>query len=475
MRTIFKNAEIITGDGKTVIDRGYVVTRGELITEVGKGRYLGNINDETIDCRGKILIPGIINHHEHYLTFGPTLVGEHPIYKEQVIEHLNTHLTQGTTTILNVDGLVTTEETKMTQRCHPINLKTCTMHIPEFIKAIEMITGCPGLKPEHRNATVEGSLKKGAVAIGEVEELTVIALLFCMPELLWRKTGRMISLEQTCALKKELLGDVEHPPPFDAKKIGALMESAGLAESMSPEELKTFMEEKILKPHILCRDVYAKTGELAEKYRAPMIVHYALESKNWVLKLVKKHGRKVNIIAAHCDSVTFDDIEESVEITRQLKKMGSINNITSYLDKHTKLTDICVRLFEEKLVDNICTDALSKHDSMLFFIEKLIDEKLTTLCEAVKMITSNVVRAIPDLAPHRGLIQKGKIADLVLLEGDQMSNVDMVMIDGEIVVKGGDRPRESIPIMEPPVYGPGGRPPKRDLKTKLPVGLCNNL
>ncbi len=349
------------------------------------------------------------------------------------------------------------------------------MHLPDFIKSIEMITGCPGLKPEHRKATIEGSLKKGAVAIGEVEELTVIALLFCIPELIWRKTGKFISLDQARGLKKALLGDVEHLPPFDPEKISSLMEAAGLSGIMSPEELKSFMEEKILKPHILSRDVYVKTGELAEKFKAPMIVHYALESKDWVLKLVKKHGKKVNIIAAHCDSVTFDDIEESVEITRQLKKMGSINNITSYLDNRTKLTDICVRLFEENLVDNICTDALSKHDSMLFFIEKLIDEKLTTLHKGIQMITSNVVQAIPDLAPHRGLIRAGKIADIVLVEGDQISNVDMVMIGGEIIMRDGDRPRESIQLMDPPVYGPGGKPPKRDLKTKLPIRLCNDL
>jgi|GEM_PF-2418978 len=475
MKTIFKNAEIITGDGKTVINRGYVVVHGELITEVGKGRYREKVNDEVIDCKGKILIPGIVNHHEHYLTFGPTLTGEHPIYKEQVIEHLNTHLMQGTTTILNVDGLVTPEEAKITQRCHPINLKTCTMHMPEFIKAIETITGCPGLKSEHRNATIEGSLKKGAVAIGEVEELTVIALLFCVPELLWRRTGKLVSLNQVRALKKAILGDVENPPTFDSEKISGLLESAGLAGIMTPEEIKSFMEKKILKPHILCRDVYVKTGELAEKFGAPMIVHHALESKDWVLKLMRKHGKKVNIIAAHCDSVTFEDIEESVEITRQLKKLGSINNITSYLDNHTKLTEICVRLFEEKLVDNICTDALSKHDSMLFFIEKLIEEKLTTLCEAIKMVTSGVVQAIPDLAPNRGLVRAEKIADLVLLDGDKISNVDMVMLGGEIILKDGDRPNESIPLMEPPVYGPGGRPPKRDLKTKLPVRLCNDL
>ena len=53
------------------------------------------------------------------------------------------------------------------------------------------------------------------------------------------------------------------------------------------------------------------------------------------------------------------------------------------------------------------------------------------------MVTSNVARAIPRLAPRRGLIAPGMVADLVVLNHDRISEVQDVIINGLITVEGG--------------------------------------
>jgi adenine deaminase len=53
------------------------------------------------------------------------------------------------------------------------------------------------------------------------------------------------------------------------------------------------------------------------------------------------------------------------------------------------------------------------------------------------MATGRVVKLIPGLAPQRSFIQKGWIADLVLVNKQKISDAKYVIIDGRIVVGGG--------------------------------------
>ncbi len=471
MKTVFDGGKIVTGDGNTIIEKGYVVTHDGLITEVGKGSYSKtHKSGRIIEASDKLIIPGIINHHEHYLTFGPGIVGEYPWYEEKVIENLNKHMLQGTTTILNQDGLITPEEFAKTNYLHPINLKTTTLHIKPYIEAAEIISECPGLSEEHRKLTVGEMVNNGAVAIGEVEELTTLST-FYFPKIIKKRTGYYITSKDARRLLRAILGNVDNPPDFDPQKVNSILEDIDLAEKLDPVEIKNLFEETILKQHKICKKVYSEAGRLGAKYNIPVVVHYSLECMNWVVELAEKFAKKVNIIAAHCDSVTFSDVEAAIETTKKLKKMGVIANTTSYMKNHNEITDISARLFEENLVDNICTDGIMEHDSILFFIERLMEENLVGLSEAIAMVTSNVVDAIPNLAPHRGLIKEGKIADLVLVDEQEISNVEKVMIGGEIVVENGARPREEVPLMEPSVYDPEGRNPVRSLYTKLPSKL----
>ena len=65
MRTVIENAVVLTmDDDMRVLDRGYVLTDGKNIAEVGEGAFTGEA-DERIDARGGILLPGFVNTHCH--------------------------------------------------------------------------------------------------------------------------------------------------------------------------------------------------------------------------------------------------------------------------------------------------------------------------------------------------------------------------------------------------------------------------
>ncbi|MBK7452377.1 MAG: amidohydrolase family protein [Anaerolineales bacterium] len=68
VNTLFTNAIILTMDGKlSQFDRGAVAVKDDLIVAVGAEADITKeySADETIDCSGKVLMPGLVNAHTH--------------------------------------------------------------------------------------------------------------------------------------------------------------------------------------------------------------------------------------------------------------------------------------------------------------------------------------------------------------------------------------------------------------------------
>ncbi len=67
MNTLLHDAMILTLDANdTIIEQGYVLVRGDRIAEVGQGRYAGPVAaDRSIDCRDRLVAPGLVNAHTH--------------------------------------------------------------------------------------------------------------------------------------------------------------------------------------------------------------------------------------------------------------------------------------------------------------------------------------------------------------------------------------------------------------------------
>jgi cytosine/adenosine deaminase-related metal-dependent hydrolase len=86
MRTLIRDARLVItmDDARRRIPGGYVVVDGETIAEVGTGEPPASVNaGRTIDARGKVVMPGLVNTHHHLpqtLTRNIPRVQEAPLF-----------------------------------------------------------------------------------------------------------------------------------------------------------------------------------------------------------------------------------------------------------------------------------------------------------------------------------------------------------------------------------------------------------
>ena len=74
---------------------------------------------------------------------------------------------------------------------------------------------------------------------------------------------------------------------------------------------------------------------------------------------------------------------------------------------------------------------------MLRVLKKAIEEKVINLFKAIELATSAPARIIPKVAPRRGLIHTDMVADICIVDRDDISQVKYVIIGGKIVVDDG--------------------------------------
>ena len=73
MRTLIVNANIVTGDGNTILDNRSIVIEGELIESIRTNPCpLADSASRIIDASGGLVIPGLIDSHDHGVTTGAT-------------------------------------------------------------------------------------------------------------------------------------------------------------------------------------------------------------------------------------------------------------------------------------------------------------------------------------------------------------------------------------------------------------------
>lgn len=66
MTTLFRNCTLYAGPGEPLVPDSYLITSGDMIDEFGLMSDLeDHVTATTIDCCGKLLMPGLINGHNH--------------------------------------------------------------------------------------------------------------------------------------------------------------------------------------------------------------------------------------------------------------------------------------------------------------------------------------------------------------------------------------------------------------------------
>lgn len=430
MRTLIVGATLIDGTGSPPREDVTVVLEDHLVAEVVPRRapYYDR-GAPVVDARGGYVMPGVINHHVHGLTRGPLMiVGEPPLDDARVQANLDRLLTQGVTTALNVDGFATVEEAVASSRFHPLTVKVATLHTPTHLRwATEGPFPFGGVKDRHR-WTVEKMLGRGAPAIGEAgpgvdahwSDYTLI------PETFKSRYGVHVTMEEA----RELRLAAENG---NRTRVGDLLSGHGIG----PKETDAFFElyEATLEWRKLAQQSLEEAIAAAKDFDDPLVLHHTPGTFEVVLEAAGELGGRV--IAGH-SNFQIHDPDDAARRAKELRARGAWIDIMSgdafSAREFHPTPDVTFRLLSEGLVDLISTDyAGGFWDPMLLVAEKAAEAGAISIEEGVRLMTSAPADAIPKLAPDRGRIAPGAVADVVVTHPGRLSDVRAVFVSGRRV------------------------------------------
>ncbi len=308
MRLDIVNGSVVTGDGKSLLENTSVIVRDGFISDLPRVRYVlyNSEADRVINAKGGFILPGLINIHAHGLSFGPFFpYAWKPMSKERIMSNLDTHLLQGTTTLLNCDGLVLPSDVEAANKLHPANIRLCTLHTPKNLKAAEVIAGY-GLEERHRKFTAEESWlavqlpwQRGSAAgtsYGTAEKNY--------------RLGITMSARQALALDTAVFAG-------DEERIRKALSEAGL-EKLTIADGKKLVEDTSVAPLRACLEAIQETVFYVEKSQVPTLVHTDTETAATVLEVARELGP--SLIALHVNH-TFT-LSESIRMAKELRKAG---------------------------------------------------------------------------------------------------------------------------------------------------------
>jgi imidazolonepropionase-like amidohydrolase len=427
MQTAITNATVIVGDGKTILPEGSLILEDEVISEIVPIKYLAySVADHVIDAQGGYVLPGVINSHAHGLTTGPFFPYAYPpLSWERVKENLDTHLRNGTTTMLNLDGFNTPWEVEVANKRHPMRVKTATAHLPLNVKASDIING-KGLKEKHRRLTADAMARAGAVAIGEMGSPGTTNA----TSEIRAKLGKEISTPQAGAIVKLFWPDLKPT----RSQIESTISEWGLEGTVGVKDAEELYRECYAKPIEASQNAILESIEFSKRLKLPVSAHNAPQTTEAVLAAAKELGPMM--IALHCNYKY--SAEEALDLAKKIKEYGSwVEIITGDMLGAKQLfqdTEVTFALLREGVVDLISTDFSGGYaDPIIHFVDTAVKEGVVGLAQGIAMCTSNHSKAIPGLADDRGILAEGKIADICITELGNLSSVKHVLIGGEVV------------------------------------------
>ncbi len=423
---------VVTGDGSTVYEPGYVVIENGRIAAVGGGSGPGATSTEYRDA---VIAPGLINIHVHCVTLGPAhATGSKSPTESQVQAFKDRHLQGGTTSVLSVDGFPLWSEYLALADRHPLKVKKCTAHTPANIRAADAADGA-GLTDAHRKATTDGLVSEGASVIGEVGAGGTLGggqqeYLF-IPNAIRERSGVQIDAFQARGMKEAVLGRTIDPANLDRPALRRGIEAAGLAGVMTEDAVIETVQQCVLPSMAHAFEGLREAAAAAARVDRPFIVHHAAASAEVVMEIASER-----MVAGHANHPSFTE-EESVRYARALRGRGALLEISGLdLFTRTKGTEDITNfltLVHERLVDVVGTDyASGNYDPVSVPLAGIVRGRLMTVPEAVALSTGNVARALPGVF-DAGLLEAGRPADIAVFSST-LDQVRAVYVDGRRVV-----------------------------------------
>jgi cytosine/adenosine deaminase-related metal-dependent hydrolase len=404
---------VVTGDGRTRLDPGYLVMEAGVIVEVGAGRGPAQ---GRVDVGAAILAPGLINVHTHGLTLGPIhATGSPALRPAQVQAFKDRHLQGGTTTALSVDGFPTWAEFEALAGEHPLEVLRCTAHTPANARAAALADGA-GIEEVHRQLGVAELLAAGARVIGEIGAGGTLGggmqdYLY-IPAAIERACGVRPSSEAARAIKEAVLGRRIDPAELDRAALEASLAAAGLAGRITPEGLAEVVRETVMPSMFEAFAGIREAAAEAARHDVPFMVHHAAASAEVVLEVADRR-----LIAAHCNHPSFTPAE-ALHYARLLRERGALLELSglNLFGRKPNPRDAAPfrALVEAGLVDLIGTDyAGGDFDPVSVPLFAMVREGLMTLEGALACATGRVAEALPSLT-EAGLLAPGRPADVAV-------------------------------------------------------------
>lgn len=448
MTIIFQDGCVIAGDGMTVLSRADVLVIAGQIRDIDTSCTLHRRLDasaDIIDASGCTIIPGIINAHAHGCIFGPSMPSGSAGLSDGEIEYnRNRHLLQGTTTLLNVCGLAYPDEIDLDPgTAHPLDIHVSTAHTEGNIQAALAVDGA-GLSTRHLSATVDHVLSKGAKALGEVgggqtlgggaQEYKFI------PQAIKRETGLEIDPGVARRLKNAVLGrDLNPERAISNEDLDAVLDDYGLAGRVQADQIRMIVINSVMPSVSKALAGFEEIASESARVGYPAIFHNAAPTARRLIELTQKYSA-ARIVAGHSNHPSFLP-DEAVAVATKLRERGAKIDVSTLDSISTRWRNDASNfdtLIETGLVDTISTDFAGGHwDGILEAIHRIVRKKQLSTAAAVALATGNVARIFPQLAGDRGLIEKGKRADLVIADSANLSRVRDVFIGGRPVVRNG--------------------------------------
>jgi hypothetical protein len=441
---LIHGASVVTGDGETYLERAFVGLSGGVIELVADGNPDPSIlARHVVDATGCLVFPGIINAHAHDCVIGPSMPsGSAARSQDDVTWQRNRHLLSGTTTLLNVCGLALPGELQCGDR-HPLDIHLSTAHSPANIRAALCVDGS-GLSERHLATTIETALCEGAKALGEVggghtlgggaQEYRFI------PAAVKRLTGRDITPQVARRLRNAVV--CRYLQPQDGMTDDELVEElgvCGLQDVLSPTAVRRLILNSVMPSVETALTGFDEIALWAQRTGYPAIFHNSTPSVARLLQVAERH-RGATLVAGHSNHPMFLP-EEAVDYALRLKQndvMIDISTLDCISSRWRNGPDNFDALIEAGHVNTISTDFAAGHwDGILEAIHRIIRKKQMLPAPAIALATGNVAHIFPQLAGDRGLVRKGRRADLVIADIANCARVRDVFIDGEMVVQRG--------------------------------------
>ncbi len=419
---------VMTGDGRTVYEPGYVVVEAGRILEVGAGQAR---SAPTVDFGRNIIAPGLVNIHCHCVTLGPAhATGSKSPTEQEVFDYKERHLRGGTTTVMAVDGFPTWAEYTALAETHPLKVRKCTCHTPANFRAADEADG-EGLTDAHRRATVDELAVQGAVCVGEAGAGGTLGGgmqdNIYIPKAIKGACGAEIDPFQARALKEAVLGRTISRSNLDREALKKAMDEAALSGTMTEDAVVDLIERLVLPSIQHAYDGLREAAAAAARVNRPFIVHHAAASADVVLEIANER-----MIAGHANHPSFT-VDESVRYAKALRAKGStlelsgLNLFTRTKGRHD--AEPFLALVRERLVDFVGTDYAAGHyDPVSTALAAIVQRGLMRVPEALALSSGNVATRLPGIT-NAGLLDPGRPADIAVFS-PTLDAVRVVYVDG---------------------------------------------